>query len=111
MTLPRRLRMRFLKVQREEGAYIYFEGGSYNKETGLVSYPEKRLPLVLDNMNKLHKMSSGHPLYWLNVFFGVALLFFVVSSFWMFRPNTPIFKKGLYFSLGEIMLTLILLFL
>jgi hypothetical protein len=55
-------------------------------------------------------MHYGHPLYWLNVFFGIALLFFAVSVFWMFKPKTPIFNKGLYFALGGIVLTVVLLF-
>ncbi len=47
-------------------------------------------------MNKLHKASSGDPLYILNIFLGVALLFFVISSFWMYVPKTEIFKRGIY---------------
>ena len=61
-------------------------------------------------MTKLHKANTNHPLFWLNIFFGVALLFFVVSAFWMFRPQTSVFKKGLYFALGGMVLTFILLF-
>ena len=41
---------------------------------------------------------------------GVALLFFAVSAFWMFKPTSSVFKKGLYFTLGGIVLTVVLLF-
>gem|GEM_PF-5564251 len=41
---------------------------------------------------------------------GLSLLFFVVSSFWMFLPNTTVFKKGLYLTLSDVVLTLILIF-
>jgi hypothetical protein len=108
--LGRALGQRAFKVDRVEGDLVYFKGGTYNKMTGQASYTEMKMPVVLDNMNNLHKMHSGHPLYWLNIIFGVALLFFSVSAFWMFRPKTPIFKKGLYFALGGIVLTVILLF-
>ena len=108
--LGKALKKKNLKVDREEGGLIYFETGTYNTITGEAQYLEKRLPLVLDKMAKIHKANSDHPLFFLNIFFGLSLLFFVVSAFWMFRPNTPIFKKGLYFTLGGVVLTLILLF-
>ena len=40
----------------------------------------------------------------------IALMFFVISTFWMFLPSTDIFKKGLYFTLAGFVLALILLF-
>jgi hypothetical protein len=98
------------KVDMEEGDVLYFDGGTYNKKTGVADYTIKQLPILLENMNKIHKMHSGHPLFWLGIFFGVALLFFAVSAFWMFKPTTSVFKKGLYFTLGGIVLTVVLLF-
>jgi len=62
-------------------------------------------------MEKLHKATTNSPLYFLNIFFGVSLLFFVLSSFWMFLPKSDIFKKGIYFTIGGIVLTLFLLLL
>lgn len=97
-------------VEKEEGGILYFEGGSYDQRSGMASYTEKKLPILLENMNNIHKMHSGHPLYFLGIFFGVALLFFAVSAFWMFRPTTSVFKKGLYFTAGGIVLTLVLLY-
>ncbi|HMB64293.1 MAG TPA: hypothetical protein VKN36_14535 [Eudoraea sp.] len=98
------------RIDKEEGDLLYFEGGTYNKKTGVANYSEKKLPLLLENMNKIHKMHSGHPLFWLGIFFAISLLFFAVSAFWMFRPTTSVFKKGLYFTLGGIALTVALLF-
>lgn len=97
-------------VDKEEGDLLYFQGGTYNKRTGVADFTEKKLPILLDKMNNIHKMHSGHPLFWLGIFFGISLLFFAVSAFWMFRPTTSVFKKGMYFTLGGIALTLILLF-
>lgn len=108
--LSKALDMRKLKVTKTEGDIIYFENGSYQSSTGKAQYTTKRLPYVLDKMTKLHKANTNSPLYWLNIFFGISLLFFVISAFWMFRPTTSVFKKGLYFTLGGIVLTLLLLF-
>ena len=105
------LRIKEFKVERSEGSLVYFSEGTYDKKTGLAKYKAKQLPYVLDKMTKLHKATTNRPLYFLNIFFGVALLFFVLSAFWMFMPKTEVFRKGLYFALGGIVLTLILVFL
>ena len=90
--------------------YIYFKQGTYEIETGIASYEEKKYPYVLDKMMKLHKATTDSKIYWLNIFFGLSLLFFVVSSFWMFLPQTQIFKKGVVFALLGFVLTLVILF-
>ena len=104
------LGIRQLKIEREEGSLAYFQNGIYNQETGKAEYTVKELPFVLDKMTHLHKAKSADPLFFFNIFFGLSLLFFVVSSFWMFMPKTSVFRKGLYFTLGGIVLTLVLLF-
>ncbi|MFK7811791.1 MAG: hypothetical protein AB8B59_04805 [Maribacter sp.] len=99
-----------IKLEKTEGNIVYFKQGSYNQETGLATVTKKQLPLLLSKMEHLHKATTDSPVYWLNIFFGVSLLFFVVSAFYMFIPKTSVFKKGLYFSLAGIVLTIILLF-
>lgn len=94
-----------------DGNFLRFENGEYDSSTGLATYTKKELPTVLNKMTHLHKATTNDPLYWLNIFFGFSLLFFVISSFWMFLPNTTIFRKGLYFTAAGTILTLILLFL
>lgn len=108
--LGQQLKIKNLKVEREEGAIYYFKNGSYNKTTGLANYTVKKLPTILGKMTHFHKAKSGDPLFFLNIFFGLSLLFFVVSAFWMFMPKTAVFKKGLYFTLAGIAFTLLLLF-
>ena len=104
------LNIRQLRIRKEEGTIIYFEAGQYNKNTGLAEYTVKALPFFLDKITHFHKAKSQDPLFFFNIFFALALLFFAVSSFWMFMPKTAIFKKGMCFTLGGIILTLILLF-
>jgi len=108
--LGRALRIREFKVDKTEGDVMYFKTGVYNKVTGVATHKVKQLPFIVEKMTKLHKANSGSPLFFLNIFFGVSLLFFVVSAFWMFIPNTPLFRKGLYFALAGLGLALILLF-
>lgn len=105
------LRIKRLQVEKEAENIYYFKEGTYNKSTGIANYTKAELPFVLDKMIHLHKAKSSEPLFFLNIFFGTALLFFVLSSFWMFMPSTSVFKKGMYFTLGGIVLTLLLLFL
>lgn len=105
------LKMRDLKFDKVEGDLASFKNGTYNSVTGAAKYTVKELPYVLDKMTKLHKANTKQPLYYLNIFFGLSLLFFVISSFWMFLPKTTIFKKGLYFALAGLVLTLLLIFL
>lgn len=104
------IKVKNLKFETFEGDVALFKDGEYNTKTGAVSYTKKALPFVLDKMAGLHKAKSADPLYVLNIFFGVALLFFVLSSFWMFLPGTSIFKKGMYFALGGMALVFVLLF-
>jgi uncharacterized iron-regulated membrane protein len=103
------LRMREVEVEKQEGNMIYFEGGSYDKSTGKAVVTIGELPSFLNKLTELHKARSGQPLFFLNVFFGVSLLFFVISAFWMFLPKTTIFKKGLYFTLAGLLLTILML--
>ena len=104
------LGIRRLKVEKKNKNIIMFNDGVYNPQTGVAKYTVKELPYVLNKMTHLHKSKSGDPLFFLNIFFGLSLLFFVLSSFWMFLPKTTIFKKGMYYTVAGIVLTLILLF-
>lgn len=108
--LGRELRIRDFKVEKEDGDIISFKTGTYNRATGFANYTSKELPYFMDKLTKLHKANTKNTLFFLNVFFGVSLLFFVISSFWMFLPKTTIFKKGLYFTLAGVILTVILIF-
>ena len=108
--LGKELRIKNLKVEREDAGVLYFPQGKYDRSTGRANYTVKQLPVILNKMTKLHKASTNSPVYWLNIFFGLSLLFFVISAFWMFMPKTSVFKKGVLFTLAGIVLTLVLLF-
>lgn len=99
-----------VKVEKKEGDILYFKDGNYNQATGVATIKKMKLPFVLEKMERLHKATTNSPLYFFNIFFGLSLLFFVISAFWMFLPSMPILKKGLYYAMGGIILTLIMLF-
>jgi hypothetical protein len=104
------IKIKNLGFIRTVGDMDYFNEGSYNHVTGEVSYVTKKLPFVLDKLTHLHKATTKDPLYFLNIFFGLSLLFFVISAFWMYMPGGKILRKGLLFTAGGIILTLIMLF-
>jgi uncharacterized iron-regulated membrane protein len=108
--LGKELHIRDLQVTYQDQQLMLFEQGTYHLGTGEANYTTKKLPWALDKMTHLHKANTGHPLFWLNIFFGASLLFFVVSAFWMFRPKSKIFQVGLYYTAGGIVLTGVLLF-
>ena len=106
----KQIKMRDLKFTKEEAGLQYFEQGTYDTKTGVTKYTTKSLPFVINKLTQLHKASTKQPLYFFNIFFAVSLLFFVISSFWMFKPSTRIFRKGMYFTIAGIILMLILLY-
>lgn len=99
-----------VKINKKEGDIFYFKNGNYNQKTGVAITNKMELPIIIKKMEHLHKADTKSPLYFLNIFFGSSLLFFVISAFWMYTPKMPIFKKGMYFAIGGIVLTLVLLF-
>ena len=103
------IRIRDLKFDTANGDVQTFKNGTYNTATGAVSYSTKSYFKIVEKLTHLHKAGTKDPLFYLNVFFGISLLFFVISSFWMFMPQTSIFKKGLYFTLAGIVLTILML--
>lgn len=105
------IRIRDLKAETETTGLLTFKQGNYNKVTGEVQYKVKSLPSGLEKLTRLHKANTNSRFYYLNIFFGASLLFFVISSFWMFLPKTSIFKKGMMFTAAGIVLTVLLLFL
>lgn len=107
--LGKTIRIQNLKVTAVNGSVKSFQQGTYDTLSGAVQYTFKTLPPMIQKLTQLHKASTKQPLFFLNVFFAASLLFFVISSFWMFMPKTSIFKKGLYFTLAGMVLVVVLL--
>lgn len=101
--LGRALHLRKAKVA-DDGRYLVFSSepsvrdGKYDRESGAVAYTERKLPLLLERFNALHKTGSSATIHWFSVVYGVLLMFLAVSSFWMFKRSTRQFRRGLVFA-------------
>ncbi len=109
--IGKELKIKELTILGEANGIVTFKQGTYNRATGEAKFITKELPPLMNKLTKLHKANTKQPLYYLNIFFGLSLFFFVISSFWMFLPKTTIFKKGMYFAIAGILFTLALIFL
>lgn len=108
--LGRALHMRHLEVLKTEGSILYFKGGTYDQATGKAEYRVKRLPSFLNHMIGLHKTTSQSFTKIPAIVFAVLLLFLAVSSFWMFKPHSPLFRRGLLLTGIGILIALVLVF-
>ena len=104
------LHMREVQVVKEEGDLVYFQNGNYNKATGEIQYRAKELPAFLNKFNQLHKTSSRNIMHYVSVIYALLLLFLAVSSFWMFKSKTSMFKRGLYLTGAGIVLTILIFY-
>lgn len=107
--LKEQLKIKDFFIEKEENGIVYLKNGEYNKATGIATIRTKELPKFLNKLTQFHKAKTGDRFFYMNIFFGLSLFFFVISSFWMFMPNTHIFKKGMYFVLAGIALAVFLL--
>lgn len=93
--LGRALHIRELKVTSEDAREIRFDSGIYDKASGTATYMSKELPLLLRKFNGLHVVSGEDPRHWFTAIYASMLFFLAVSSFWMYRPGSRYFKRGI----------------
>ncbi|MDN3656737.1 hypothetical protein QWZ08_13915 [Ferruginibacter paludis] len=109
------LRVRELVIEKTEGTVVYFKDGNYNTATGMASYTTKEWYSWVMPFTELHKIrskDSAHSLaHYFTTIFGILLLFMSVSAFWMFKPGTKLFSRGVYMTIAGIAASIILLFL
>jgi hypothetical protein len=107
--LAQALRMREFKILKTEGDVIYFQGGSFNATTGEAIYKVKELIFPFNKFSALHKTPSKNPFHFFNLLFGILMTFMAVSSFWMFKPKSKLFRNGIYIALAGFASAVILL--
>lgn len=93
--LGRVLHIRELNVMSENDNEIKLANGIYDKATGVASYQSMEIPGVLKALNSLHTVSGQDSRHWFTVLYAISLCFLAVSSFWMYRPGSRYFKRGL----------------
>ncbi len=106
--LVRVLHLRDSKLIAQDDKIITFSSGSYNMETGVAAYTSEEIPGVLRALNGLHIASSKDERSPFTVIFACMLLFLAVSSFWMYRPGTRLFKRGIVTALAGMTLSVLL---
>ncbi len=104
------LHMRDFKVTKIEGETIYFQNGSYNKATGVAIYTSKEVIFPINKFIELHKVSSRNPAHWITTIFALLLLFLAISSFWMFKKRSGLFRRGIVLASSGILVAILLLF-
>lgn len=109
--LGKALWKRDFKIIKSEGQLVYFKNGTYNKATGIVQHTENELPSFLNSLNRLHKSPSKNLVHWFTLVYGILLLFLAVSSFWMFKPKTKQFRRGIILAIVGILAALVLVYL
>jgi hypothetical protein len=105
------LHIKGFKPAKTEGDVVHFREGTYNRATGLAVFKTKRLPGVLQKWVDLHKTTSARVTHWYAMLFGAMLCFLAISSFWMCKPGTPAFRRGLLLTVAGIVVTSVVLFL
>jgi hypothetical protein len=108
--LKEALRIRDFTVEKNEGNMVYFKNGTYNSATGTAKYTTKEWYGFIVPFTELHKTSSGGPAHYFTTIFGISLLFMSISAFWMFKPGTKLFSRGVYMTMAGIIASIILLF-
>lgn len=109
--LSKALGLRRLRVEKEVGDSIWFNYGVYDKHSGVAQYTIETYPDFIWTINGFHKSRSGDGVHWFAVVYGVLLLFLALSSFWMYKPKSKSFKRGIVISAIGIVLAAIALFL
>ncbi|MEZ5072993.1 MAG: hypothetical protein R2751_19120 [Bacteroidales bacterium] len=105
------LRMRDFEIISADGDMVFFKGGSYNQATGEVTYTVNELVFPLNKFTSLHKTPSGNGLHWFTLVFGLSILFLAVSSLWMFKPGSRVFKKSMIkVGIGVVVAVLLVIF-
>ncbi len=107
--LGRELRLREVKTDKTEGDILYFQGGSYNKSTGEAVVTVKELAFPFNKFTLLHKAGNNGAVHWFTTIFGLLLFFMAISSFWMFKPRSKSFRRGLILAGIGIVFSIILL--
>ncbi len=105
------LHLRNFRLISSNGEIIQFQNGTYNKKTGIAVYTIKALPSFLNVLANLHKASSRNVLHWISLTYGLSLMFLAISSFWMFKPKSKMFRRGLCFAALGVGLSILVLML
>jgi hypothetical protein len=108
--LGENLRMREVKITKTEGDIVYFQNGSYNTVSGHAEFTVKTAVFPLNKFMDLHKTMTKKASHYFIALFAGSLFFLAISSFWMFKPKTKTFRRGIILSVAGFVVAFLLLF-
>ncbi len=109
--LREQLDIRHLRFEDETDNLITFEQGAYNKLNGQAQYKLMEYPYIIGKLNFMHKAISREVMHWFATVYGILLMFLAISSFWMYKPNSRLFKRGIVLSsIGIVIAVLLFMF-
>jgi len=109
--LGRALHLRHINIIDQDDQEIRFTAGSYNRETGVAIYISEEIPSVLRALNSLHSTSSKSERSLFTAIYAGLLLFLALSSFWMYKPGSRFFKRGIVLASTGFCASILLIFL
>ncbi len=105
------LEQRNFKIDKEEGGIVYYKNGTYNKQTGFARYTTNELYGWIEPFTELHTSNSKGLAHYFTTALGALLFFMAISAFWMFKPGTKLFSRGIIMSVVGLVMAVVLLFL
>jgi hypothetical protein len=106
--LGQQLRLRDFKITKTEGDVLSFKEGTYNGTTGKANFTTREWYEWVVPFTELHKTSSSNLAHYFTTIFGICLFFMSISAFWMFKPRTKPFSRGVLLTIGGIVASVIL---
>lgn len=91
--LPAKLKLKRFQLVDSSDSNIQFRGGNYHPKTGLATLERKRYPTWLDKMSKLHKANSSKGISIFALLYGACLAVLALSSLFIYKPGTKLFKR------------------
>ncbi|MEG1616991.1 MAG: hypothetical protein RR202_09565 [Bacteroidales bacterium] len=105
------LRLKGFKIVSDTNDRIEFNTGVYDPNTGIVTYKSMEVISPLNKFIILHRNANPGISRTLMVVFGVILFFLAISSFWMFKPGSRYFRRGLFLMVLGVIFSVIVLYL
>jgi len=93
--LGKALHMKDVKPITADGETIHFKNGTYDKTTGIALFTIQDFVFPVNKLVNLHKASGKGHFQWLYALYALLLLFLALSSFWMYKPGTRLFWRGI----------------
>jgi hypothetical protein len=109
--LGKAIKIKELRITKTDGGIVYFKEGFYNPQTGEAKYTTSELYGWIKPFTDLHKANSKNIVHYFTIVFAVALFFMCVSAFWMFKPGTKLFSRGVIFTVVGIVASIALVLL